>query len=171
MQFISSWKCSNVLSIFLISAKKKRIDQHFCSTSAKELEEMSAQWSRVIYTNNLPFSLADNSEFKKAINLMRPGVGDRLMTRKDVAGKLLTNEHDKIDAEMRSVLQVNRFQYFKSVRNYVRTHKYICFNHFLGERSHFVSRWMVKCSSSTNYCYMSACYGQNIPPRCSRCGR
>ena len=37
---------------------------------------------------------------------MRPGVGKNLLGRKDLAGRLLDAEHDKIDGNMRSRLEV-----------------------------------------------------------------
>ena len=83
-----------------------RIHHNFVTTTASEKDRISEQWARVFYRNRLPFSLAEDNEFKTALNMMRPGIGDKLMTRKDLAGKYLTKEHSKIDMEMRSALEV-----------------------------------------------------------------
>ena len=54
----------------------------------------------------MPFNVSENKEFKKAMEMMRPGVGKNLLSRRDLAGKLLTTEHGKIDDEMKASLQV-----------------------------------------------------------------
>ena len=67
---------------------------------------MAEQWAKAFYANNLPFRIAEDKEFKKAMEMMRPGIGKDLLSRKSLAGKQLTKEHDKIDEEMKSSLQV-----------------------------------------------------------------
>lgn len=37
--------------------------------------------------------------------MMRPGLGGKILSRKDLSGKALSNEHDTIEEEMRSSLQ------------------------------------------------------------------
>ena len=49
--------------------------------------------------------MAEDKEFKKALEMTRPGIGKDLLSRKDLAGKHLTREDDKIDDEMNSALQ------------------------------------------------------------------
>jgi hypothetical protein len=76
-------------------------------TSTEDKNKMAEQWARVFYANRLPFHVAENKEFKKALEMMRPGIGKNLFSQRDLAGKHLTNEHDKIDDVMKSSLSVN----------------------------------------------------------------
>ena len=50
--------------------------------------------------------MAEDPEFIKFCEMMRPGLGGKLLSRKDLSGKALSNEHDTIEEEMRSSLQV-----------------------------------------------------------------
>ena len=63
------------------------------------------QWAKAFYANPLSFNVAEDKEFKKALEMTRPGIGKDLLSRKDLAGKHLTREDDKIDDEMNSALQ------------------------------------------------------------------
>ena len=49
--------------------------------------------------------MAENKEFRKALEMTRPGIGKNLFSGKDLAGKHLTREHDKIDEEMNKALR------------------------------------------------------------------
>ena len=60
----------------------------------------------MFYKNWLPFHVAEDPEFIKLCEMMRPGLGGKLLSRKDLSGKALSNEHDTIEEEMRSSLQV-----------------------------------------------------------------
>ena len=86
--------------------KKSCSSSHFVITSASEKEHLTDQWARAFFKNRIPFSVANDPEFKKAMEMMRPGVGKNLLSRRDLAGKLLTTEHGKIDSEMKASLQV-----------------------------------------------------------------
>ena len=48
--------------------------------------------------------MAEDPEFIKFCEMMRPGLGGKLLSRKDLSGKALSNEHDTIEEEMRSSL-------------------------------------------------------------------
>ena len=56
-------------------------------------KKISAQWARAFYKNRIPFSVADDPEFRRAMEMMRPGVGDQLLnknkfdTNKDASNK------------------------------------------------------------------------------------
>ena len=78
----------------------------FIRTSDDQKDKMAEQWARAFYANRLPFNVAENKEFKKAMEMMRPGVGAKLLSRQALAGKHLTKEHGKIDDEMKKSLQV-----------------------------------------------------------------
>ena len=80
--------------------------QNFVVTSASEKALLEEQWARAFYSCRFSFSAAEDPEFQKAMELMRPGVGKNLLGRKDLAGRLLDAEHDKIDGNMRSRLEV-----------------------------------------------------------------
>ena len=67
---------------------------------------MTEQWAKAFFATRIPFHAAENKEFKKAMEMMRPGVGKNLLSERDLAGKLLTKEHGKIDDEMKACLQV-----------------------------------------------------------------
>ena len=49
--------------------------------------------------------MAEDPEFKKAMEMSRPGVGAKLLTERSLAGTFLEKEHGKIDEQMRSRLQ------------------------------------------------------------------
>ena len=71
-----------------------------------EKTALEEQWARAFYKNRLPFHVAEDKEYKKAMEMTRPGVGAKLLTRKNLAGPLLDKEHEKIDNKMESSLQV-----------------------------------------------------------------
>jgi hypothetical protein len=75
------------------------------ATSASEKALLEEQWARAFYSCRFSFSAAEDPEFQKAMELMRPGVGKNLLGRKDLAGRLLDAEHDKIDGNMRARLE------------------------------------------------------------------
>ena len=85
--------------------KKSCSSSHFVITSASEKEHLTDQWARAFFKNRIPFSVANDPEFKKAMEMMRPGVGDQLLSRKRLAGPCLDKEYDKIDGQMRNSLQ------------------------------------------------------------------
>ena len=86
--------------------KRKRLSSPFVVTSPGEREQIQEQWARAFYKNRWSFQTAEDPEFKKAMEMMRPGVGERLLTRKSLSGPLLDKEHDKIDGQMKQLLQV-----------------------------------------------------------------
>ena len=67
---------------------------------------LQEQWAKAFFKNRIPFVVAEDPEFKKAMEMSRPGVGAKLLTRQSLAGSLLEKEHGKIDEQMRSRLQV-----------------------------------------------------------------
>ena len=80
--------------------------------------------------------------------MMRPGIGKNLFTRKDLAGKYLTKEHDKIDDEMKSALLVSLFfSFFKYNHNGPGEKRKKLFFISLGKIRCLISRRMVKPSS------------------------
>ena len=79
----------------------------FIVTTAEEKKKLSEQWAKVFFANRLSFNVAENKEFKAAMEMMRPGVGKNLLSRWDLAGTHLTREHDKIDDAMKQDLQVS----------------------------------------------------------------
>ena len=87
------------------STRKKSRSSYFVTTSASEKENLTDQWARAFYKNRIPFSVADDPEFRRAMEMMRPGVGDQLLNKKKLAGPSLDKEYDKIDGEMRINLQ------------------------------------------------------------------
>ena len=95
-----------ICTCFSFSAKKKCLPQHFVATSASDLNHLQQQWARVFNKLRIPFHASEDEEFKKAIEMTRPGLGSKLLTRKDLAGKHLSAEHEKIDEKMRSSLEV-----------------------------------------------------------------
>ena len=76
------------------------------TTSEAEREQLAEQWARVFYKNRWSFHTAEDEEFKKALEMMRPGIGGKLLTEKSLAGSQLDKQHDRIDEEMHSCLQV-----------------------------------------------------------------
>ena len=66
-------------------------------TSACQKEELDLQVARYVYATNSPFSVVEHAEFKKLVNLMRPGY--RPPDRFDVGGKLLNKVHDNLMTE------------------------------------------------------------------------
>ena len=94
----SSTKASN--------SSSKKMRPFVVSTSSEEKERLSQQCARMFYKNRLPFQIAEDPEFLKFCEMMRPGLGGKLLSRKDLSGKALTKEHGKIDSEMRLALQV-----------------------------------------------------------------
>ena len=75
------------------------------STTSEEKDQLSKQAARMFYKNRLPFHVAEDPEFIKFCEMMRPGLGGKLLSRRDLSGKALTNEHDTIEQEMRSSLK------------------------------------------------------------------
>ena len=92
--------------LFFFSAKRSRASP-FIVTTAEEKKKLSEQWAKVFFAYRLSFNVAENKEFKAAMEMMRPGVGKNLLSRWDLAGTHLTREHDKIDDAMKQDLQVS----------------------------------------------------------------
>ena len=74
--------------------------------SSSEKTALQEQWARAFYKNRIPFAVAEDPEFKKAMEMTRPGVGEKLLSERSLAGSSLEKEHAKIDEQMRSRLQV-----------------------------------------------------------------
>ena len=90
--------------LFFFSAKRSRASP-FIVTTAEEKKKLSEQWAKVFFANRLS-NVAENKEFKAAMEMMHPGVGKNL-SRWDLTGTNLTREHDKIDDAMKQDLQVS----------------------------------------------------------------
>ena len=75
-------------------------------TSAEEKEKLQQQCARMFFKNRLSFNVAEDVEFQKFVDMLRPGMGTKLITRWDLSGKALDKEHDRIDGAMRKSLQV-----------------------------------------------------------------
>ena len=87
------------------STVKKKRHSSSVVTSPADREQIQEQWPRAFYKNRWSFHTAEDPEFRKAMEMMRPGIGERLLTEKNLAGPLLDKEHDKIDGQMRKLLQ------------------------------------------------------------------
>ena len=81
--------------------KQSRIDV-FKTTEDKK-QEIAEQWSRFFYSSRLPFAACENPEFKKALEITRPGLGD-LLSRKELAGKYLDIQYTAIEKESKVCL-------------------------------------------------------------------
>ena len=54
-------------------SKVQKIDQFISKTSDKEREKLDKQIGRAFFANNFSFQSIENSEFVKAIQMLRPG--------------------------------------------------------------------------------------------------
>ena len=93
-------------------SKKKR--SFFVTTTPAEKICLQEQWARAFYKNRLPFAIAEDPEFKKAMEMTRPGVGGKLLSERSLAGDLLDKEYEKIDEQMHSNLRV-RVTYWEDI--------------------------------------------------------
>ena len=78
--------------------------------------------------------------------MMRPGVGKNLLSRRDLAGKYLTEEHNKIDDEMKSSLSVSLLYYCQCIDK-IRGKKLMTIFISSGKIRYIIARWMVKHTS------------------------
>lgn len=72
-------------------------------TSSCQKEELDLQIARYVYATNSPFSVVEHPEFKKMVNMMRPGY--RPPDRFDVGEKLLNKVHDILLSECKEELK------------------------------------------------------------------
>ena len=74
--------------------------------TSNEKRALQEQWARAFYKNFIPFAVAEDPEFKNAMEMTRPGVGEKLLSERRLAGSSLEKEHATIDEQMRARLQV-----------------------------------------------------------------
>lgn len=73
--------------------KVRRLDSFVTKTTRSEKEILDEQIARFIYATNSSFRVVEHEEFKKTVQLLRPGYTPP--SRQDVAGKLLNTVHAK----------------------------------------------------------------------------
>lgn len=76
-----------------------QIADHVFKTSSSDRSTLDMEIARLFYSCNIPFSVADHPQFKKVIQLLRPGY--KPPTRKVIAGPLLDTVHEDLCKEMR----------------------------------------------------------------------
>lgn len=69
------------------SYQKAAMKNFIVKTSEADRASLRSQWAKVFYKNRLPFSLSEDPDFQKAIDLLRPGMGRRLFNQRELAGK------------------------------------------------------------------------------------
>lgn len=74
-------------------------------TSEKELKQIEKSWARFFYSARIPFVQAENEYFRQAIEMTRPGIGKKLMTRRSLAGRLLDDAAEDAEVAMKSQIQ------------------------------------------------------------------
>lgn len=84
---------SEMAANLLPPAKSCRLDSFVTKTTKAEKEVLDEQIARFIYATNSSFRLVEHEEFKKTLQLLRPGYNPP--SRHDVAGRLLDTVHAK----------------------------------------------------------------------------
>ena len=73
-------------------------------TTKEESEAIAIQWANFFYAARIPFLAAENTEFKKAMEMTRPGFPVESIIRKSLAGKFLDNKFEDIETKEANLL-------------------------------------------------------------------
>ena len=76
----------------------KKIRNFVTTTSKEESEAIAAQWANFFYAARIPFLAAENDEFKKALEMTRPGFPVRSINQRNLSGKFLENKFEEIES-------------------------------------------------------------------------
>jgi hypothetical protein len=78
------------------TVKKKRHSSSFVVTSPADREQIQEQWAQAFYKNRWSFHTAEDPEFRKAMEMMRPGIGERLLTERTWLGHFWTRSTTRL---------------------------------------------------------------------------
>jgi hypothetical protein len=73
-------------------------------TSDAKFKELQKKWALFFYKNRIPFRVADDPSFHEAIEATRPGMGKKLLNRKQLSGNLLDEVCADLEMNMKSEL-------------------------------------------------------------------
>lgn len=87
------------------NSKKMRlmVDDFVIHTPTSTKNSIDQQIATYLYATNTPFQAVDHPEFRKLINMLRPGY--QPPSRRDVAGRLLNDVHDSLLMKCQNTLQ------------------------------------------------------------------
>lgn len=84
--------------------KLKKRPSFVTATSKEESEVIATQWANFFYSSRIPFLAAENPEFKKAMEMTRPGFPVEIINRHNLGGKLLDEKFDEIEKKEADLL-------------------------------------------------------------------
>ena len=73
--------------------------------SDEETEQIHAQFLRATLSANLPFSWVEDPKIIKLFTMFRSRAGDVIPSRKVVGGRLLKEEHERVENELKAKLE------------------------------------------------------------------
>ena len=81
------------------SKPPKQMRGFVTATTQEEFEAIASQWANFFYASRIPFLAAENEEFKKALEMTRPGFPVQSINRRNLSGKFLENKNKEIGSK------------------------------------------------------------------------
>lgn len=73
-------------------------------TTDEDRKKMQKAWGDFFYSARIPFAAADNKYFHRAIEMTRPGMGNKILNRKMLSDNLLDDAFDAAETSMTEAL-------------------------------------------------------------------
>ena len=83
--------------------QQSNINNYGCQTDHRMKTQLDQQIARLFYACNIPFNIASHPEWKKTLEMLRPGYQGP--TRKDLGGPLLETVHERLVQHMKTEVQ------------------------------------------------------------------
>ena len=92
-------------SMPIVSAQQ-HMDTHIVKTSTNYKNKIDFEVAKLFYACNIPFNVAEHSQFKKVMNMLRNGY--QSPSRKQIAGNLLDSIYDQLQSDMKNSLMARQ---------------------------------------------------------------
>lgn len=120
-----------------LKLQQSQINSYGCQTDARTKIQLDHQIARLFYACNLPFNIASHPEWKKTIEMLRPGYQGP--NRKDLGGALLDTVHEKLVSHVKTEVEGKDVVMMQDGWSDIHNTPVIATSLHTGEKSYFMT--------------------------------
>ena len=131
--------------------QQSNINNYGCQTDHRMKTQLDQQIARLFYACNIPFNIASHPEWKKTLEMLRPGYQGP--TRKDLGGPLLETVHERLVQHMKTEVQGKNVVMMQDGWSDIHNTPVIATSLHTGEKSYFMAALETGTNKKTaDYC-------------------
>ena len=131
--------------------QQNNINNYGCQTDHRMKTQLDQQIARLFYACNIPFNIASHPEWKKTLEMLRPGYQGP--TRKDLGGPLLETVHERLVQHMKTEVQGKKFVMMQDSWSDIHNTPVIATSLHTDEKSYFMAALETGTNKKTaDYC-------------------